>query len=129
VAHTKHGRKRKSAFGRLNSSSATKAERYEQQRGPAALKLRRLGSELNQRKIDLMSVDIDVAGTFASIAQGATDDAQKRSRNQKHARDGYDTVARFMRTASMPENQRRDLQKRLAQLKAVLSELGEVFPQ
>lgn len=117
AAHTRHARRPKSGSARLNSSSATKAD------------LQRLRSEFNQRKVDLVSLDLDVARTFADIAQTAPDDSAKRWRNRRHARQGYDAVVHFMQSVSIGEKQLRDIQKRLGELKAALIDLGEVFAQ
>jgi hypothetical protein len=86
-----------------------------------------LKSELNQRKIELIEVDIDTAMTFASIAQGAGDDKQKAGRNRKNARKGYDAVTYFLRGASVSKAERIMIQKRIAQLKEILVGLGEQF--
>ena len=127
MGRTKRVRKPKSGFARLNSSSATKDNRREAR--PASLQLEELEAELNQRKVDLIKVDLDVAGTFAAIAQNASDDSLKRSRNRRHARQGYDAVVHFMRTALIDEKQRREMQIKLTELKAALAALGEVFAQ
>jgi uncharacterized coiled-coil DUF342 family protein len=85
--------------------------------------------ELNDRKIELMKVDLEVASTFAMIAEDSRNDAVKRTRNRANARRGYDTIIHFMETAILTKADRNTLTKNLGRLKSTLVRLGEEFPQ
>lgn len=61
-------------------------------------KARDLEAELNDRKVDLIKTDLEAAYTFASTACQAND-GNKRMRNRKNARKGYDAVLHFLTTA------------------------------
>jgi hypothetical protein len=136
AAHTKRGRRQKSVSGKSNSSSVTSERRM---RGDAsALKdagygigrrevnhARSLKAELNERKVDLIKVDLETAFTFMKIAQEAGDDQEKRLRNREHARRGYDAVTHFLETAKLGRSEREAIDRRIGQLKTALEDLGE----
>src|SRR5579864_7292989 len=54
-----------------------------------------LKRELNDRKVDLIKVDLDTAMTFATIARDSSDQ-QKTARNAAHARKGYEAIVHFL---------------------------------
>jgi hypothetical protein len=86
-----------------------------------------LKGELNDRQVELIKVDLETAFTFATIANDADGDAQKRERNTYNARRGYDTVLRYMKTAVMGADERTAINERAGELRDLLSGLGETF--
>lgn len=93
----------------------------------AELKSEFLKGELNERQVELIKVDLETAFTFATIANDAGGDAQKRERNTYNARRGYDTVVRYMKTAVIGTDERTAINDRVGELRDVLSGLGERF--
>lgn len=87
----------------------------------------RLMGELNERKVELIRVDLETAFTFATIASDAGDDAEKRQRNTQNARKGYDTITRYMKTAAIEPNERIAIGNRANELHDLLRRLGEEF--
>lgn len=55
-----------------------------------------LQREANDAVIALVKTDLDTGFTFAEIALESNSDAEKRMRNQAHARQAYDTVLYFL---------------------------------
>lgn len=94
---------------------------------PGVKRAAQLEIELNDRKVDLIKADLDAAYTFASIARQAND-RNKRLRNRKNARKGYETVLHFLTTAKLTPGEAVEIDKGIARLKRVLVELGEISP-
>ncbi len=147
AVHTKHGRRPKRGSGKSNSSSATKADRVAsggKREAPYAAdedrssnrdwniaglkKAAQLKSDLNDRKVDLIKADLNAASTFASIAR-ESDDEDKRLRNRKNARRGYDTILHFLSTAKLTQRDADEINGGVARLRRALLELGDTFPQ
>lgn len=139
AVHTKRARRPQNASGKSNSSSVTSDKRRPIKRtasGPGANNraLRKeltqsqlLGKQLNERKVDLIKVDLQTASTFAKIAQDAMDNREKRLRNREHARRGYDAILHFAATASLGRSEREEIDQQIRHLKMALEELGESF--
>ena len=71
--------------------------------------------------------DLDVAMTFTHIAGDAAEDSEKRNRNRATARHAYDDVLRISSRAVLTDNERQDVDEKLAELRSALKQLGEVF--
>ena len=79
----------------------------------------------NENKVDFIKTDLDIAITFAQIAQESTDE-NKAARNLRNARKAYDAVLHFLSTAALTPRDRKITEK-LAWLKSALMALGEQF--
>jgi hypothetical protein len=62
--------------------------------------------------------------TRARIAQNALDE-QKRSRNRSEARKAYDAILRFLPQTLISEDEKGEIDSRIAELRFVLHSLGE----
>lgn len=71
--------------------------------------------------------DVDLAMTLTRIASNSPKDSKKRSRNQANARRAYDEVCRISRGTVLSENDRNDVEEKLAELRSALRQLGEEF--
>lgn len=71
--------------------------------------------------------DLDVAITLSRIAADAAENSQKRKRNRANARRAYDTVSRLSRQALLTDDEQQNVKEKLAVLKSMLEQLGEVF--
>ena len=71
--------------------------------------------------------DLDVAMTFTRIASDAREDSEKRARNRTNARHAYDEISRISRDAVLTDNERQDIDDKLAELRSALQQLGEQF--
>jgi len=71
--------------------------------------------------------DLDLAMTMTRIASDAPEDSQKRARNQANARHAYDTISRISHQAALTENERREVDNKLAELRSALEQFGEQF--
>ena len=65
--------------------------------------------------------------TLTRIAEDAAQDSEKRSRNLAIARHAYDDVSRISRHASPADDERQNVDGKLAELRSALEQLGEVF--
>ena len=81
---------------------------------------------LNQANTDFLKVDVQTALTFTGIALQTTDPV-KRQRNQRSARNAYDTVLRLLSKVEISESDARILGSNLERLKSELRELGETL--
>lgn len=77
-------------------------------------------------KVNFIKTDLDVALTFAQIAS-QTGDRDKAVRNQRNARKAYDTLVRYMDSASLDRSDLDAITRKLALLKSALLGLGERF--
>jgi hypothetical protein len=82
--------------------------------------------ELNKLKADFIKTDLDVALTLVQIAL-QTKDRNKAIHNQQNARKAYDTVLRYMGSASLCRFDRENMMRKLSSLKSALLTLGESF--
>jgi hypothetical protein len=82
--------------------------------------------ELTMLKVNFIKTDLDVALTFAQIAS-QTGDRDKAVRNQRNARKAYDTLVRYMDSASLDRSDLDAITRKLALLKSALLGLGERF--
>mgnify|MGYP006951350853 CR=1 FL=1 len=71
--------------------------------------------------------DLDLAMTLTRIAADAADDPGKRKRNQANARRAYDSVSRISHHALLNEEEKGEVNGKLAELRSALEQLGEVF--
>ena len=71
--------------------------------------------------------DLDLAMTLTHVAGDAAKDSGKRNRNMANARHAYDDISRISHHASLTENERQDVNDKLAELRSALEQLGEVF--
>ena len=82
--------------------------------------------DLNRNGLLFLNVDLDTALTFADIALQANDNPEKRSRNRGNARKAYHTVLRLSKNLTFTEEEARQLQKKMEQLRFLLARLGTV---
>jgi hypothetical protein len=69
--------------------------------------------------------DLDLAMTMTRIASNAPKGSEKRARNQANARHAYDTISRISHHAVLTENERRDVDNKLAELRSALEQLRD----
>jgi hypothetical protein len=77
----------------------------------------------NENKVDFIKTDLDIAITFAQIAQESTDE-NKAARNLRKA---YDAVLHFLSIATLTPRDQKQIIEKLAWLKSALMALGEQF--
>ena len=87
---------------------------------------RRLG-QIQRTGAKFLTTDLDLAMTLTRIAGDADTDSKKRNRNQANARQAYNDVSRISHHASLTDNERLDVDSKLAELRSALEQLGEVF--
>lgn len=86
-----------------------------------------LEATVNQVRVDFIKTDAGCGLAFAEIAVRASNSSEKRSRNQAHARKAYDTVACWRHRLRLSESDAGWLDKKLAELRAILESIGERF--
>ena len=69
--------------------------------------------------------DLELAMTLTRIASNASEDSEKRIRNQANARHAYDDISRMSNTALLTDEERREVDNRLEELRSALQQLGE----
>ena len=84
-------------------------------------------SELNRTSTDFLKVDLQTALTFSRIALENNSDTEKRRRNRRNARRGYDTIVRLVEKVSMSAGDAKFMSHNLERLKSDLRQLGEIF--
>jgi len=72
--------------------------------------------------------DLGLAMTLTRIASDALAGSGKRTRNQANARRAYEAISGISQHAFLSDDEREDVDRKLAQLKSALEMLGEVFP-
>jgi hypothetical protein len=82
--------------------------------------------ELDRKSADFLKVDIETALTFSRIAL-QSNDPDRKQRNRKNARKGYDTILRFLPKVPLETEDRDYLSTQMQELKANLQNLGEEF--
>lgn len=83
-------------------------------------------TQANRVTSDFLKVDVSTALTFAGIALNA-ENPEKRARNAKSARRGYDTVVHLLSRVTMSEEDAEEMNRNLKRLKSELRKLGEKF--
>ena len=69
--------------------------------------------------------DLDLAMTLTHIASESPEDSEKRVRNQTNARHAYDEISRISSAAALTDNEREEVDDKLAELRSALQQLGE----
>jgi hypothetical protein len=82
--------------------------------------------ELNKTSAAFLKTDVETALTFSAIAL-KTNEPNKKQRNQKNARKGYDSIVRFMGRMPISTEDGEFLSSKLQRLKTELQMLGETF--
>jgi hypothetical protein len=93
----------------------------------ALTRARRRLSKIEKTGATFLITDLDVAMTFTRIAGDAAQDSEKRNRNLANARHAYDDVSRMSHHASLTDNERQNVDDKLAELRSALEQQGEVF--
>ncbi len=82
---------------------------------------------IQQTGITFFLTDLDLAMTFTHIASESPEDSEKRVRNQANARHAYDEISRISGAAVLTDNEREEVDDKLAKLRSALERLGEQF--
>lgn len=82
--------------------------------------------EFNHVSTDFLKLDVATALTYTKTAL-ETEDAAKKSRNQRAARRAYDTVQRLAKKVDLSRDDAEVLSSGLERLKSELQTLGETF--
>jgi hypothetical protein len=80
----------------------------------------------NPVSINFLRIEVRTASVFAGIASQANDE-QKRLRNIRNARKGYDTLLYFMGQLALTPEERDQLSQEILELRGQLIRLGEMF--
>ena len=80
--------------------------------------------DFNRTKVELLTTELDVGHTFASIALGTHVEAT-RLRNRSNARKAYDVATEYAEEVAVSKGERREIKLSLARLKSELQALGE----
>ena len=80
------------------------------------------------KTVDFVRIELDTAETFADIALGASDE-DKKERNRRNARKGFDTALHFLATVAPTPEEQEVITARIASVKSKLEKLGEKFEQ
>jgi hypothetical protein len=83
--------------------------------------------QIQQTGTTFFLADLDLAMTFTQIASEAPEDSEKRVRNQANARHAYDEISRISSAAVLTDNERKEVDHKLAELRSALQRLGERF--
>jgi hypothetical protein len=82
--------------------------------------------EINRTTAEFLKIDVETALTFSKIAMQSFN-VEKKQRNCKNARKGYETIFRLMHKLDLGQDDAHYLSHQLEQLKSNLQSLGEVF--
>jgi hypothetical protein len=85
---------------------------------------KKLKKQMEETQAGFVMTEVSTSMTFARLALDAKD-AEKRERNRKNARKGYDTAKRFSGTRALNGSTLREFNMELAKLEKMLRELGE----
>jgi hypothetical protein len=96
-------------------------------RKPSIDEILTAASELNRTSTDFLKIDLQTALTFSRIALENNTDNEKRRRNRRNARRGYDTIIRLIKRVSLSDGDAKFMSYNLERLKSELRQLGEVF--
>jgi hypothetical protein len=80
----------------------------------------------NPVSIDFLRTEVGTAFLFARIASEAKD-KEKRLRNVRHARTGYDTLVYFLSQLPLTIGEHEEIRNEVLELRRQLSNLGEEF--
>jgi hypothetical protein len=83
---------------------------------------------INQRRLEFLNIDLDLALTMAHIAISADNNPEKRNRNQRNARHAYDEVLRLRSKTEINARENEQLNRKLMELQTLLLDLGEPAP-
>ena len=75
-------------------------------------------------EMEFLRAELFAGMTRARIAQSTTDE-HKRQRNREEARKAYDAVLHFLPQTPGPQEERAQIDSKIAELKFVLRSLGE----
>lgn len=84
------------------------------------------GKRLNAAGKDFLKTDVETALTFTELAR-QSDDAEKRRRNQRHARVAYDTILRLQERVTYTPAERSYMDAMIERLRKDLEQLGELL--
>lgn len=93
---------------------------------PTLAELQASGEKLNRTGTEFLKTDLKTLLTFTSSAL-QTDNPEKRTRQRRVARKGYDTVLRLLKKVTLTKDDAVFISKHLRRLKSELKTLGEVF--
>jgi hypothetical protein len=83
-----------------------------------------LVNRVYRNSAQFLKTDAETALTFSSIAL-QTDNPDKRERNRRNARKGYDTILRLASQTRLSSDDEKFLSEKLGRLKSELKQLGE----
>ena len=92
----------------------------------AVTRARRL-SQIERTGATFLITDLGLAITLTRVAGDAAEDSEKRNRNLANARRAYDDVSRISSHASLTDNERQNVDDKLAELRSALEQQAEVF--
>lgn len=84
-------------------------------------------AQVNRASTDFLKIDLQTALTFSGIALESDNNEEKRQRNQRSARRGYDTIVRLSKKVNLSASDARSMSRNMARLKSELRQLGETF--
>lgn len=84
-------------------------------------------ARVNRAGADFLKIDVQTALTFSGIALQSNSDEDKRRRNRKSARRGYDTILRLLQKVQLTAGEARSISHNMTRLKSELQQLGETF--
>jgi hypothetical protein len=82
----------------------------------------RLRVQHEAARFQFITTELDLAVTFCRIAL-SSDDSAKYERNYEYASQAYDVANRFLEGSNLTES--KEIQRKLAGLRALLEQLGE----
>ena len=82
--------------------------------------------DANKTSIHFLNVEAETGLTFANIA-AHSENAEKKARNQAHARIAYETILRFVSRVSLTAAEAETLASKVTRLKDGLAALGEAL--
>jgi len=85
---------------------------------------KKLKKQVETTQADFVLTEVSASTTFAQVALDA-DDPEKRERNRKNARKGYDTARRFSHTPALRGPGLQEFNMGMARLEKMLRRLGE----
>jgi hypothetical protein len=84
----------------------------------------RMDSTRNPVSIEFLRTEVEATSVFAKIARDTTD-REKKLRNVKNARTGYDTLLHFLKQLRLTPNERDEIRNKVSDLRRQLVNLGE----
>jgi hypothetical protein len=83
-----------------------------------------LRKQFEHNRIQFLLTEVDVSTTFCDVAN-SSDDPEKTKRNVANAREGHDTLLRFLGGAHFDAESKNEFDTKFAHLKSLLRALGE----